>query len=72
MPRNKCQSIIGEEWRKLREENEKKETGGAPNVLSAKDEEAKRIVTLEDRLMHAMRTEIAKASPSKLKGSTPN
>ena len=41
-------------------------------LSTLKDEEAKRIVTLEDRLMHAMRTEIAKASPSKLKGSTPN
>ncbi len=32
MPRNKRQSIIGEEWRNLREEGAKKETGGGPNV----------------------------------------
>ena len=37
MPRNRRQSIIREKWRKA-----KKETGGGPNVISAKDEEAQR------------------------------
>ena len=34
-----------------------------------KEEEARRIVTLEDRLLHTMRAEIAKASPNAKKGS---
>lgn len=34
-------------------------------ILKLKEEEARRIVSLEDRLMQTMRAEIAKASPSK-------
>ena len=37
------------------------------DIMKIREDEAHRIVTLEDRLMQTMRSEIAKASPSLLK-----
>lgn len=39
-------------------------------IAKLKEEEARRILTLEDRLLQSMRAEIARASPPAKKGSS--